>query len=244
MPTRGVDCHQSFLSGIPSYLFLDTPLPGTGIGPGICANHRHARTHSLACLASPRLACTIRRAHSHQGFQQQQLLHPQSTWPSPPTISRHVVSQIRWSPSLTKSLLRSMYSAQPNSVDSATINPAALASPGKFLAATPENVIHEPSRPFRCAGSASGPGRAALLAALPYSAPAPAPPPPSSSPPLHHHYLHHHLHDAPSNLRRIASTLRTAPRHFGVTSRLHNALASLLPSPRREDHGQRSWSFH
>lgn len=94
--------HQSFLSGIPSYLLLDTPLPGTGIGPGICANHRHARTHSLACLASPRLACTIRRAHSHQGFQQQQqLLHPQSTWPSPPTISRHVVSQIRWSPSLT-----------------------------------------------------------------------------------------------------------------------------------------------
>lgn len=45
------------------------------------------------------------------------------------------------------SLLRSMYSAQPNAADSATINPAALASSGK-LAATLPSVIHEPSRPL------------------------------------------------------------------------------------------------
>ncbi|KAI7788969.1 RSC complex subunit Rsc7 [Diaporthe eres] len=40
-----------------------------------------------------------------------------------------------------------MYSAQPNAADSATINPAALASSGKSAATLP-NVIHEPSRPL------------------------------------------------------------------------------------------------
>lgn len=84
----GADCHQSIvlLSAIPSYLLLDTPFPGTGI----CANHRHARTHSLACLA----------AHSMVHQQLRRRCIP-STTACPPTITRHVVSQTRWSPSST-----------------------------------------------------------------------------------------------------------------------------------------------
>lgn len=112
-----------------------------------------------------------------------------------------------------------MYSAQPNSVDSATINPAALASPGKFLAATPENVIHEPSRPLRCAGSASGPGRAALLLRCPILHPLPH---------LHHLLLHHHSTTTTSTTTTSTTRLptcaalhsRCAPHRVNPSSRL------------------------
>lgn len=139
-----------------------------------------------------------------------------------------------------------MYSAQPNSVDSATINPAALASPGKFWPPPLRNVIHEPSRPLRCAGSASGPGRAALLLRCPILHPLPHLHHLLLSPPLHHHHNlhHHHLHDAPPNSAphciHAAHRTRVKPSSrlaLPQETRSH----SHSPSSRRKHHGQHFW---